>query len=126
MLPSPRPEGAELTANIDGDMPLDMAKIDAPVAAQEQPAPSTLTSTELTFTSNPDGADIEVDDEFAGCTPHIMAVKAGDHTIRVGKEGYTSFEKKLHTDGGRISIEAELNKDPHYDERPEPRTFLAH
>ncbi len=75
------------------------------VAAQPSEAAPT---TELTLTSTPDGADIEMDGAFVGNTPSTVALANGDHTVRVTKRGYQPYEKKLRTSGGSVSLRAEL------------------
>lgn len=74
--------------------------------ASVQPA---ATTTELTLVSTPDGADIEIDGAFIGSTPSTVALAQGDHTVRVSKKGYQSYEKNLRTAGGKVNMTATLD-----------------
>jgi len=42
----------------------------------------------LSINSEPEGADITIDGQFVGTTPHWMYLKSGVHTITLKKEGY--------------------------------------
>jgi hypothetical protein len=100
------PQGTEITAYIDGDKAFVPTAEIAPVVLAQ--APSATASTELTLTSAPDGADIEVDGAFVGNTPSTLTLASGDHNVWVGKKGYQPYEKTLHTSGGKINLHAEL------------------
>ena len=104
------PEGTEITAYIYGNVPLEMAKFAPLQAAVLQSPLRQIPATELTFTSSPDDADVELDHEYLGSTSLVVRVKAGDHTVRISKKGYQPFEKKVHAEGGSISVAAELTK----------------
>jgi serine protease Do len=63
----------------------------------------------VSVTSNPSGADIEVDGVFVGTTPAELPIPAGEHTIRVAKDGFTPFERKLHViPAAKQSVSPEL------------------
>jgi hypothetical protein len=103
------PQGTEITAYVDGDKPF------VPVAGAVAPATAALaqpvagaTSTELTLVSMPDGADIEIDGAFIGSTPSTVTLAQGDHAVRVIMKGYQTYEKNLHTTGGKINLRAQL------------------
>lgn len=66
--------------------------------------------TRLTITSEPAGADIEVDGSFVGSTPSSIDLTAGEHHIIVKKPGYKSWERKIHTSSGNVQLAAELEK----------------
>jgi len=110
-------KGTEITAYVNGAMPLDPSKF-APVAT---PASNEATSTtvssqssrtnaQLDITSNPAGAEIAVDGNFVGDTPSELAVAAGDHTITISKHGYKPWERKLTVSNGKITVSAELER----------------
>ena len=111
------PKGTEITAYVNGNMPLDPVKF-APVA----PAPtnvaassavtsqSTPTNARLEITSNPAGAEISVDGNFVGDTPSELAVAAGIHTITISKHGYKPWERKLTVSSGKVTVAAELEQ----------------
>lgn len=65
-------------------------------------------NTEVTVNSKPESADIEVDGAFVGNTPSTIHLVSGDHIVRVMKEGYQPYERKLRTSGGSVSLQAVL------------------
>jgi PEGA domain-containing protein len=65
-------------------------------------------STEIAFTSSPDGAEIELDGRFMGNTPSTIGLPGGEHTVRISKRGYRTYEKRVHTSGGSIRLHADL------------------
>ena len=80
-------------------------------AAQPAPkAPESPASAKLQVTSEPAGADIEVDGNFMGSTPSSIELPAGDHTISIKKSGYKTWERKMKTTGGEVKLNAELEK----------------
>jgi hypothetical protein len=76
-------------------------------AAEKTPEPA---KTKVQVTSEPAGADIEVDGAFVGNTPSTVELTAGDHTVAVKKDGFKAWEKKIKTTGGGINLSAELKK----------------
>jgi hypothetical protein len=108
------PKGTEVPTFINGNFALDMAKFKpaepAPTAAPVQANSDTQTSNnaEIAVTSNPPGADVELDGAFVGNTPSTIAVPSGDHTITLKKPGFAPWEKKIQVTGGKIQISAEL------------------
>jgi hypothetical protein len=100
------PQGTEITAFVDGDMRLDMAKFGAPdagsVASGAQPS--------LTIESTPAGADIEIDGNFVGSTPSTVPVAIGNHDISVRKKGYTTWTRRTNFNGGPVHVNAELER----------------
>jgi PEGA domain len=103
------PSGTEITAFVEGDMHLDMAKFDVSAT----PA-ATIASAQsaLTIVSTPPGADIEIDGAFVGDTPSTVNVAMGSHDISVKKKGFTDWTKKLNVTGGSIHMSAELESAP--------------
>jgi hypothetical protein len=103
------PQGTEITAYVDGDKPFVSvagAVASASVASAQLAA---VTATELTLVSTPDGADIEIDGAFIGSTPSTVTLAQGDHAVRVSMKGYQTYEKNLHTTGGKINLRAQLD-----------------
>jgi len=100
------PQGTEVTAFVEGDMHLDMAKfgvVAAPAAVIASVQPT------VTIDSTPPAADIEIDGAFVGNTPSTINVAAGSHDIAVKKKGFTDWTKKLNVTGGSVHINAELD-----------------
>lgn len=101
------PQGTEITAFVEGDMHLDMAKFGAPTAAAKTEA-AVAVKTSLIVNSTPPGADIEIDSVFVGSTPSTLDVAPGSHEITVKKAGFAVWTRKLNVTGGSIRIDAAL------------------
>jgi len=108
------PKGTEITAYVNGDIPLDPAKFQPQAAAKSgtetSPAqspsaqnangadPPVLSSVEVK--SNPDGADITVDEKYVGSTPSTLKLPVGDHKIKLEKAGFKLWERTLAVSAG--------------------------
>ena len=77
-------------------------------AAGTQSAPSS--AARLSVTSNPDGADIEIDGAFMGSSPSSLQLDPGNHKVVIKKNGYKPWERTLRVGGGEVNIKAELEK----------------
>ena len=101
----------EYNCQIEGKQKLEEAQptdIGTQAAAVSAPVPATA---KLSIASVPDGADIEVDGEFAGNTPSDLTVSDGEHTIIVRRSGFKSRERKMKVvAGSSIHLTAELEK----------------
>ena len=107
------PEGTEITAFVDGDTHLDMARFSAssvPSGGATAPTGAAATQASLIIDSTPPGADIEIDGGFVGSTPSTLSVAAGSHQITVKKKGFTDWTKTLNVTGGSIHLSAELER----------------
>lgn len=112
------PKGAEVTAYVNGDMRLDIAKFQppAPAAMAQSAAPSAGAATassaaKLQVESSPPGADIEVDGSFVGNTPSDVQVAEGEHSVVVKKTGFKDWERKLKVSAGsNVHLNAELEQ----------------
>lgn len=103
------PKGTEVPTFVDGNFQLDLSRFQPSVTTtQAQATSATASNAEIDVTSNPSGADIELDGTFVGNTPSTIEVSAGDHTIDVQKAGYTTWERKIKVTSGKISLNAEL------------------
>jgi hypothetical protein len=120
------PKGTEITAYINGDIPLDPKKF-APPAQINEPAaptlpeakteqePSTTDSefSSVTIKSVPDGAEISIDGKFAGFTPSTLRLKFGEYKISIKQAGYVLWERTMTLSaGGNITVDATLEKVP--------------
>lgn len=106
------PQGTEITAFVEGDMHLDMARfgvLPPPVAAVAAPAAAPAEAG-LVIESTPSGADIEVDGAFVGNTPSTVTVAPGTHDVAVKKKGFTDWSRKLNVTGGSVHLSAELEQ----------------
>jgi hypothetical protein len=103
------PKGTEVPAFVSGDMPLDMAKFQAPAGVA--PATSAASgATELNLSSTPAEAEISIDGNFVGNTPSSVNVATGDHTISIRMAGYQSWDRTIHTSAGKVNLTATLVK----------------
>lgn len=113
------PKDTEITAYINGNMPLDIAKfqpkqnLSTPIVAAAPLSPSAVEqmAAELDLSSTPSGADIEIDGNFVGSTPSTVGVAAGSHRLMIKKNGFQLWEKTLAISSGKITIATELKAD---------------
>ncbi len=104
------PQGTEITAFVEGDTRLDMARfVVAPPAAVAQPALAPA-QVSLAIESTPPGADIEIDGAFVGNTPSTIPVAPGSHQIVVKKKGFSDWTRTMSLTGGSAHLNAELDK----------------
>jgi len=92
---------------VNGNFQLDLSRFQKPASAAPQ-SPRALQSAELTISSNPSGAEIQLDGAFVGNTPSTIGVSPGDHTIDVARGGYQTWERKIKVSSGKIDISADL------------------
>jgi hypothetical protein len=112
------PKGAEVTAYVNGDLNMVLAKFQStpptgsqPEVASASEPPVSSSAAKLQVESSPPGADIEIDGSFVGNTPSDVQVTEGDHTVTVKKAGFTNWERKIKvTSGSSIHLSAELEK----------------
>ena len=63
----------------------------------------------LKISSDPEGAEIEIDGAYVGNTPRTRAVQPGEHKVKLTKKGYTAWERKIAVEAGEtLEIDAEL------------------
>ncbi len=72
--------------------------------------PPEFTGTKARITSDPIGADIEIDGNFVGSTPSAVDLAPGEHTVAIKRSGYKSWERKIKTTAGEINVSASLEK----------------
>jgi len=101
--PPPPNEPAAPEANMPETTPPDSAPYGSDAAVEAAPV-----TTEIAFTSTPDGAEVELDGRFMGNTPSTVGVPGGEHTVRISKRGYRSYERKVITVGGSVRLHADL------------------
>ena len=103
------PKGTEITAYINGDVPLEAAKFtpSADTSAVSQPslASQPRNGTEpllssINIKSSPDGAEITVDGKYMGSTPSTLRLSSGDHKITLEKSGFKLWKKTLTVSSG--------------------------
>ena len=113
------PKGTEITAYVNGDAKLDIAKFQPNSAIQQLSMPDSTrsgaspSSAKLHMESIPSGADIEIDGSFVGNTPSDVQVPEGEHAITVKKTGFKDWERKMKiNNGSSVHLSAELEKTP--------------
>jgi hypothetical protein len=99
------PKGTEVTAFIDGDLHLDLAKFGA---APQSAARAADIQASLVIDSTPAGADIEMDGALVGNTPFTVAVAPGSHRISIKKKGFTDWANTVTVATGTVHVNAEL------------------
>jgi PEGA domain-containing protein len=116
------PKGTEVTAYVNGDIPLDPVKFQTAVKATTDPTlvqPTTQSAnggdpivSSVEVKSAPDGADITVDDKYVGSTPSILKLTTGDHKIKLEKSGFRTWERTLTvTAGATATVNPTLDKE---------------
>lgn len=68
--------------------------------------------------SSPEGADIIMDGDFVGNTPSDVTIEKGRHVLRVERQGYQPWERRINAVNG-FKASAILEKSP---PPPEPKT----
>ena len=115
------PKGTDITAYINGDCPLDVAKfVSTPsgigpqvVTIEQTQATTGNISSSVLVKSNPDGAEISIDGKFVGSTPSTLQLQQGEHTVSLKKVGYAVWERPITlSPGGSITVDASLEKTP--------------
>jgi hypothetical protein len=122
------PKGTEITAYVNGDIPLDSKRFSAQATANTEtgiaPAQATANVTSaqngsgtdpalstVDLKSTPDGAEITVDEKFMGSTPSSLRLAVGDHKIRLGKSGFKTWERTMTVSAGATAtVNATLEK----------------
>ena len=109
------PKGTVVTAFVEGDMHLDMAKM-APAGTVVAPVSgataAVVTEASVAVDSSVAGADIEVDGNFVGSTPSTVSVLPGQHTFVVKKKGYADWSRSMMVSGNAAHLSAELEAKP--------------
>jgi hypothetical protein len=107
------PKGTNITAYINGNVPLDWKTFHPDVVKDEpRSQQQVLSHVDLKVSSVPDNAEIELDGNFVGTTPSTLSLAPGDYTIQVTRKGYRPWTKKIRIISGAIQISAELEKEP--------------
>ena len=91
----------------------------ARLSAKSDRTPDTLGSTSrdkdllglLKITSEPAGAEVELNRNFNGLTPRAKEVKAGEYEVKLRKRGFEDWVKTLTVEPGKtLVVHAELRK----------------
>jgi hypothetical protein len=119
-------EGKEITAYINGDVPLDIPKfamcpVENMATSRGLPIRRTVPCDTLSrrvaeedppvviqFTSVPTGADITIDGNFVGSTPSSITIATGEHVISIAQRGYRPYERTVTVAPGHPRVAAYL------------------
>jgi PEGA domain len=110
------PKGTEVPTFVDGNFTIDLSKFQSTAAPSEsatstpepaQTAPNV--NAEMNITSNPPGAEVQIDGVFVGNTPSTLGVSSGDHLVTVSKKGFKAWERKVKITTGKVELAAELD-----------------
>jgi len=82
------------TANTDLDRAINQLPTEAPKPVE------TVAKPQLTITSDPSGAEIEIDGEFIGNTPTTVTAKQGKVVVKVKNAGFQPWERTLTLNAG--------------------------
>jgi hypothetical protein len=104
------PQGTEITAFVEGDMHLDMARFGAGPATQTIASTSAAAPATLIIESTPAGADIEIDGSFVGNTPSTVSLAPGSHDVSVKRKGFSDWTRKMNVSSGSVHLNAELEQ----------------
>ena len=123
------PKGTEITAYINGDIPLDPKRFTAQTAVNPETGAAPVQPTNgataaqngngadaaistVDIKSTLEGAEITVDEKFMGSTPSSLRLAVGDHKIRLGKPGFKTWERTLTVGAGATAtVDAALEKE---------------
>ncbi|HXZ32865.1 MAG TPA: PEGA domain-containing protein [Terriglobales bacterium] len=72
------------------------------------PPPIAPQQAQLQISSDPAGADIEIDGNYVGSTPSTIGAAAGQHEVSIKKSGFKPWERKITVSTGQISVNASL------------------
>ena len=100
------PAGTELTAYVDGQTPLKRANFEN--RGQVDSAADTAL---LEISSNPAGADIEIDGKAAGNAPFSVRLTPGEHHVIVRKAGFSTWDKRISISPGESLVSVQLIAD---------------
>ncbi len=83
----------------------------APTAYDRTPSAASPAGTEtgtVNFISNPDGADIYVEDQFVGNSPATLKLAVGKRIISAKKSGYEDWSREITISDSTVSLNANL------------------
>ena len=100
------PAGTELTAYVDGQTALKKANFE-----NHSQRDSTGDTAQLEISSNPAGADVEIDGKAAGSAPFSARLAPGEHHVIVRKAGFATWDKRISISPGESLVAVQLVAD---------------
>jgi hypothetical protein len=67
-----------------------------------------ISTAQIEIASVPPGSDIEVDGKFIGSTPSSVKLPVGEHIVKLSKNGFAVWERKITTISGDVRISPDL------------------
>jgi hypothetical protein len=101
--------GASVTI-LDSDYMPDalMSAREGCLRAKLRATPPPVSTAQVEIASSPAGSDIEIDGKFVGSTPSLVRVSAGEHTVKLTKDGYVVWERTLTTMASSVRVSPDL------------------
>lgn len=116
---APISPGSRYVAYVVGNHEVSLENVESGSSAsgaQALRSPNASSMNELSFvsfTSNPDHADITVDGKFLGTTPSSLRLASGDYSVTIEKTGFKAWQRILTVGiGGDVSLDVTLEKAP--------------
>jgi hypothetical protein len=107
---TPRSQPTAREQKMEAEFPLQISATPA-VGGELVGVPVSETFGTMSLTSNPDGAEINVDDSFAGNAPTTLKLRPGQHAIRVFMKDYNNWSQWITVEAGsQALITATLTK----------------
>jgi hypothetical protein len=78
--------------------------------AETRKVPVQASTAQVEIASTPSGSDIELDGKFIGSTPSSVKLALGEHTVKLSKNGYATWEREITTVAGSVRISPELER----------------
>ena len=100
--------GAEVVIVSSDLMPDELQQARDYCRAETRKTPVQAGTAEIEIASVPSGSDIELDGKFIGSTPSSVKLALGEHTIKLSRNGYATWERKITTISGNIRISPDL------------------
>ena len=102
------PKGHEFSVYTAGQVTLNADSLQQDPSAPG--APNAAGKTMLAVSSNPSGADIQLDGLYVGSTPSSVPASVGTHTITISKSGFGAWQRSIQVSGGTVNVAADLSR----------------
>jgi hypothetical protein len=97
-----------VVASPSGAAPVVRAANPATATRAVRPVVDKNSGADLTVSSTPDGAEIEIDRQVAGNTPLRVPLSHGEHWVTLRKVGYQLWRRRIKIEGSPLDLNAEL------------------
>ena len=107
LVAQPAPALPPVASSAPTPAPLDLPS--APTPAPMVAPPASEDAAMVQISSEPSGADILVDGNYAGSTPSQLKLKSGPHSVNVIKKGFAPWQRSITVQSGEVrNVAAEL------------------